>query len=327
MLRSVLRWRSARGIPTPEGHGTTRRPHRRLCCCRGRQALLRAPGSLVGVLEEGEGEGQTEGRTRRDRHEDRQTRPQTQGWRTGLHAAGAVTGVIGSPSRPRPAGSGDRAGASLGRRARGETAAFGVRGVQGPGFVLAPCACSGTGAPPPWPPARKLGRQAAQGFACRARRAARGVFSLASDPAPRGGGRAIPAARRGPRTPCSHCAVRPGHGAWSGREGPHPPLHPGLGPTTDRGGSGRWSLRTERGPARCWRGKPGCATGRVGGHPGLPRPARGQGRRVGVARGSMLERYPEPGTPATGRPGGPSEPRQWCPRDPPSSAGGRWIRW
>lgn len=327
MLRSVLRWRSARGIPTPEGHGTTRRPHRRLCCCRGRQALSRAPGSLVGVLEEGEGEGQTEGRTRRDRHEDRQTRPQTQGWRTGLCAAGAVTGVIGSPSRPRPAGSGDRAGASLGRRARGETAAFGVCGVQGPGFVLAPCACSGTGAPPPWPPARKLGRQAAQGFACRARRAARGVFSLASDPAPRGGGRAIPAARRGPRTPCSHCAVRPGHGAWSGREGPHPPLHPGLGPTTDRGGSGRWSLRTERGPARCWWGKPGCATGRVGGHPGLPRPARGQGRRVGVARGSMLERYPEPGTPAAGRPGGPSEPRQWCPRDPPSSAGGRWIRW
>lgn len=59
MLRSVLRWRSARGIPTPEGHGTTRRPHRRLCCCHGRQALLRAPGSLVGVLEEGEGEGQT----------------------------------------------------------------------------------------------------------------------------------------------------------------------------------------------------------------------------------------------------------------------------
>lgn len=59
MLRSVLRWRSARGIPTPEGHGTMCRPHRRLCCCRGRQALSRAPGSLVGVLEEGEGEGQT----------------------------------------------------------------------------------------------------------------------------------------------------------------------------------------------------------------------------------------------------------------------------
>lgn len=176
---------------------------------------------------------------------------------------------------------------------------------------------------PQWPPVRKLGT----GFRVRGGQVSHGqllcVISLISD-ASAETWEAVSSPRpdedRGFPAATQPLAL----GTWPGsiREGPRPYLYPGLGPATGQGDSGRRSVLTEGGAPLAAGLRQGQSQG---GHPGLPRPAGGHSRCVGVARGSVLERCREPGTPAEAGLGARANPDSGAHTPPCSTAVARFA--